>query len=104
MGNVLAFCEFQGDSLRTSALANIASAFILFLGVIAALNQVGVATTVTTPVLIAQAGEDRVVDAEAARAWLGTVGTPEKCFHLLEDQFHDDHFHILDSFLGITPP
>jgi hypothetical protein len=35
------------------ALANIASAFVLFLGVIAALNQVGVATTVTTPVLIA---------------------------------------------------
>ena len=34
-------------------LANIASAFILFLGIIAALNQVGVATTVTTPVLIA---------------------------------------------------
>jgi electron transfer flavoprotein alpha subunit len=26
MGNVLAFCEFQGDSLRTSALANIAFA------------------------------------------------------------------------------
>ena len=35
------------------ALANIASAFILFLGVVAALNQVGVATTVTTPVLVA---------------------------------------------------
>ncbi|SDR75092.1 Conserved TM helix [Nocardioides scoriae] len=34
-------------------LANIASAFILFLGVVAALNQVGVATTVTTPILIA---------------------------------------------------
>ncbi len=34
-------------------LANIASAFILGLGIIAALNQVGVATTVTTPVLIA---------------------------------------------------
>ncbi|MDQ3615779.1 MAG: hypothetical protein M3393_03980 [Actinomycetota bacterium] len=33
-------------------LAGIASAFILFLGVIAALNQVGVATTVTTPVLV----------------------------------------------------
>ena len=30
-------------------LANIASAFVLFLGVVAALNQVGVATTVTTP-------------------------------------------------------
>jgi Conserved TM helix len=34
------------------ALANGASFFILFLGVVAALNQVGVATTVTTPVLI----------------------------------------------------
>ena len=34
-------------------LANIASIFILFLGVVAALNQVGVATTVTTPVLVA---------------------------------------------------
>jgi hypothetical protein len=33
-------------------LASIAAAFILFLGVVAALNQVGVATTVTTPVLI----------------------------------------------------
>ena len=35
------------------ALANIASIFILGLGVIAALNQVGIATTVTTPVLVA---------------------------------------------------
>lgn len=34
-------------------LANVASVFILGLGVIAALNQVGIATTVTTPVLIA---------------------------------------------------
>ncbi|WP_353650017.1 hypothetical protein ABLG96_03400 [Nakamurella sp. A5-74] len=34
-------------------LANVASIFILFLGVVAALNQVGIATTVTTPVLIA---------------------------------------------------
>ena len=34
-------------------LANVASAFILFLGVVAALNQVGVATTVTTTILIA---------------------------------------------------
>ena len=32
---------------------NIASVFILGLGIIAALNQVGIATTVTTPVLIA---------------------------------------------------
>jgi hypothetical protein len=35
-----------------NVLANIASIFILFLGVVAALNQVGVATAVTTPVLI----------------------------------------------------
>lgn len=35
-----------------TVLANLASVFILFLGVVAALNQVGVATTVTTPVLI----------------------------------------------------
>jgi len=34
-------------------LANIAAAFILGIGVIAALNQVGIATTVTTPILIA---------------------------------------------------
>ena len=34
-------------------LANIASIFILFLGVTAALNQIEVATTVTTPILIA---------------------------------------------------
>ncbi|SES47841.1 mechanosensitive ion channel family protein [Actinokineospora terrae] len=33
-------------------LAGIASVFILALGIIAALNQIGVATTVTTPVLI----------------------------------------------------
>ena len=32
-------------------VANIAAGFILFLGIVAALNQVGVATTVTTPVL-----------------------------------------------------
>jgi hypothetical protein len=33
-------------------VANIASVFILFLGIVAALNQIGVATAVTTPVLI----------------------------------------------------
>jgi len=34
-------------------IANIASIFILFLGIVAALNQIGVATTVTLPVLVA---------------------------------------------------
>ncbi len=37
-----------GDILATAV-----SVFILFLGVVAALNQVGIATTVTTPVLVA---------------------------------------------------
>lgn len=36
-----------------NTLATIASVFVLFLGIVAALNQVGVATTVTTPVLVA---------------------------------------------------
>ncbi|MBG6215442.1 flagellar biosynthesis protein FliQ [Cryobacterium sp. CAN_C3] len=35
------------------ALANIAAVFILFIGITAALNQIDVATTVTTPILIA---------------------------------------------------
>jgi hypothetical protein len=34
-------------------LANVASVFIVGIGIIAALNQIGVATTVTTPILIA---------------------------------------------------
>lgn len=37
-------------------LADVAAIFVLALGVIAALNQVGIATTVTTPVLIAFLG------------------------------------------------
>lgn len=37
-------------------LANVASIFVLALGIIAALNQVGIATTVTTPVLVAFLG------------------------------------------------
>jgi bifunctional NMN adenylyltransferase/nudix hydrolase len=41
------------------------------------------------------AGSD---DAAEAR-WAPIAELPA-----LEEQFHDDHFHILDSFLGITPP
>lgn len=36
-------------------------------------------------------------DAEEAR-WVPIAQLPS-----LEDQFHDDHFHILDAFLAITP-
>jgi bifunctional NMN adenylyltransferase/nudix hydrolase len=35
-------------------------------------------------------------DAEDAR-WVPLAGLAA-----LEDQFHDDHFHILDSFFGLT--
>ncbi|MEF2977090.1 mechanosensitive ion channel family protein [Subtercola sp. YIM 133946] len=41
-----------GGSSYGKIVANIASIFILFLGVTAALNQVGIADTVTTPILI----------------------------------------------------
>ncbi|WP_027474002.1 bifunctional nicotinamide-nucleotide adenylyltransferase/Nudix hydroxylase [Curvibacter gracilis] len=36
-------------------------------------------------------------DAQAA-TWLSMAQLPD-----LEDRFHDDHFHILDHFLGLTP-
>lgn len=41
------------------------------------------------------AGSD---DAAEAR-WVPIAELPS-----LEEQFHDDHFHILDAFLGISPP
>ncbi|MER7460832.1 hypothetical protein [Micromonospora sp. NPDC126480] len=44
---------FLGGLSYGRILANLAAVFILALGVIAALNQVGIATTVTTPVLVA---------------------------------------------------
>jgi lysophospholipase len=50
------------------------------------------AEALKSPVLIVQAGEDRVVDAEAARAWLGTVGSDDARFHLLPEQFHELHY------------
>jgi lysophospholipase len=50
------------------------------------------AGAVTIPVLIAQSGDDRVVDGEAARAWLGTVGSADARFELLAGQFHELHY------------
>lgn len=44
--------NMMGGLSYGNVVANIASVFILFLGVVAALNQIGVATTVTTPVLV----------------------------------------------------
>jgi small-conductance mechanosensitive channel len=68
-------------------LANIAGVFILGLGIIAALNQVGIATTVTTPILVAvlaTVGGILVVGVGGGlidpmrdqwRQWLATAGT-----------------------------
>jgi hypothetical protein len=49
--------DFIGNALAGLSygrlLANIASIFVLALGIIAALDQVGIATAITTPILIA---------------------------------------------------
>ena len=47
---------YSDDTASAVMLANIASVFILGLGIIAALNQIGIALTVTLPVLIAILG------------------------------------------------
>lgn len=49
---VIAFNVFGPNPISQLLQDVIAFVFVLFLGVVAALNQVGVATTVTTPVLI----------------------------------------------------
>ncbi len=50
------------------------------------------AGSLATPVLVAQSGDDRVVDGEASRAWLGTVGSHDTRFELLPGQYHELHF------------
>jgi bifunctional NMN adenylyltransferase/nudix hydrolase len=43
--------------------------------------------------------EVRADDDAQAVAWV-----PEAQLRAMEDQFHDDHFHMLDHFLGLTQP
>ena len=50
------------------------------------------AGSLSIPVLIVQAGEDRIVDAEASRAWISTIGSTERHFHELPGQFHELHY------------
>ena len=78
-----------------NVIANIASIFILFLGVVAALNQIGVATTVTTPVLItilATIGGVIVVGAGGGLVrpmqsrWEGWLNTAERESHNVKAQ------------------
>jgi alpha-beta hydrolase superfamily lysophospholipase len=50
------------------------------------------AEAIDTSVLVVQAGDDRVVDGSAAKAWLETVTAPDTRFHELEGQFHELHY------------
>lgn len=50
------------------------------------------AASLHMPVLIVQAGDDRIVDGQAAQAWIGTVGSNDAQFHELEGQFHELHY------------
>lgn len=50
------------------------------------------AEALVMPVLIVQAGEDRIVDAAAARAWIATVASRDTHFHELPGRFHELHY------------
>ena len=47
------------------------------------------AARVTLPILILQAGDDRIVDAEAARQWCRSAGSADKTFRLLPGAYHE---------------
>lgn len=46
------------------------------------------------PVMIVQAGDDRIVDGAASRAWIEAVGSSDARFHELEGQFHELHYEV----------
>lgn len=48
-------------------------------------------------------GERALPPAQAADDAMALRWVPVAELGLLEDQFHDDHFHILDHFLGLLP-
>jgi lysophospholipase len=50
------------------------------------------AASLSIPVLVVQAGEDRIVDAEASRAWIATVASSDTRFHELPGRFHELHY------------
>ncbi len=50
------------------------------------------AATVSIPVLVVQAGEDRIVDGQASRAWIATVASNDTRFHELPGRFHELHY------------
>jgi alpha-beta hydrolase superfamily lysophospholipase len=43
------------------------------------------------PVLVMQAGEDRIVDPAAPEKWLQRVGSDDKTLHVLEEHYHELH-------------
>lgn len=50
------------------------------------------AAALELPVMIVQAGEDRIVDGAASRAWIECVGSDDVQFHELDGQFHELHY------------
>jgi lysophospholipase len=50
------------------------------------------AASLSIPVLVVQAGEDRIVDGEASRAWIATVASNDTRFHELPGRFHELHY------------
>ena len=50
------------------------------------------AATIETPVLVVQAGDDRVVDSAASRAWIDEVRSTTARYCELPGQFHELHF------------
>jgi lysophospholipase len=41
------------------------------------------------PLLVVQAGRDRIVDPTAAREWLDSTGSADKTFHCLPEHYHE---------------
>ena len=48
-------------------------------------------------------GDRELPEVQGADDALDATWVPIDTLASLEDQFHDDHFHMLDHFLGITP-
>jgi len=62
----------------------------LYLGMLEAMDEVRRrAHQLLVPVLLQQAGQDRIVDAEAAKALFEKIGSPRKRLKVYPDSFHE---------------
>jgi lysophospholipase len=46
-------------------------------------------TRILCPLLLMQAGDDRIVDPNASRPWFDTVASIDKSFHLFPEHYHE---------------